>query len=86
MPKGLYFKYIDHSSNNIIKVDAFSFADECWSKANENDAGEGRRYVLECKCGANDWTDNGRSINEYECNCCGQFITVSQAKELEESN
>lgn len=28
------------------------------------------------KCGANNWTENGRSINEYECGCCGAFVTV----------
>lgn len=27
-------------------------------------------------CDANNWTENGRSINEYECGCCGSFVTV----------
>jgi hypothetical protein len=78
MAKGLYFKYRDHSSDDNFKVSGFSFGDERWEKSHQNEAGEGRRYVLKCKCGANNWTDNGRFINEYECDCCGQFITVSQ--------
>lgn len=27
-------------------------------------------------CGANDWTENGESINQYECACCGASLTV----------
>ncbi|HBX1867347.1 hypothetical protein [Klebsiella pneumoniae] len=38
---------------------------------------DGHRGEIKCvRCGANNWTDNGRSINEYECGCCGSFITV----------
>ena len=81
MAKGIYFKYRDCSSDKTIKASAFSFGDEQWINSHEKEAGEGRRYVIKCKCGANDWTDNGRSINEYECGCCGQFITVSQCVE-----
>ncbi|RFT12266.1 hypothetical protein DYB39_04205 [Providencia rettgeri] len=36
------------------------------------------KYWLTCKCGANEWTDNSRDANEYECNQCGMFITVIQ--------
>lgn len=37
----------------------------------------GTKGSIRCiKCNANDWTENGRSINEYECGCCGAFITV----------
>lgn len=27
-------------------------------------------------CGANDWTDNGQYMNQYECACCGAFVTT----------
>ncbi len=34
-------------------------------------------YEIRCnKCKSNDWTENGRFINEYECGCCGAFISV----------
>lgn len=38
---------------------------------------EGDSYLKCPACKCNNWTDNGRSINEYECDSCGQFITTS---------
>lgn len=33
--------------------------------------------TIKCrKCGGNDWTDNGEYINQYECACCGSYLTV----------
>lgn len=33
--------------------------------------------LLKCiACGSNDWTDNGRYMNEYECACCGAFVST----------
>lgn len=34
--------------------------------------------TLLCKCGANNWSDNGRFINEYECQCCGAFVEATE--------
>lgn len=38
----------------------------------ENTTGE-----VKCRsCRSNNWRENGRSINEYECAGCGAFVTV----------
>ncbi|EOV83958.1 hypothetical protein A1UI_00156 [Escherichia coli KTE73] len=34
--------------------------------------------VLLCRCGANNWKDDGRFANEYCCDSCGQFVEVLQ--------
>ncbi|QTL40557.1 hypothetical protein ACNFJN_04430 [Xenorhabdus budapestensis] len=36
----------------------------------------GNVRFITCLCGSNDWNENGRFINEYECNGCGGFIEV----------
>lgn len=28
------------------------------------------------ECHANNWTDNGETMNQYECDCCGAFVTT----------
>ena len=78
----VYFKYEDSLGHRSkIRISGF-----CYSGENEvSDFGvvnipEGKIRVLKCKCGANDWGDNGRFINEYECNCCGQFVEVYEKK------
>lgn len=73
---GLHVKYQAISTSHTLKVSNFCFDGESWKKGHEKDAGEGKVYVLKCKCGGNDWSDNGRSINEFECQCCGQFLKV----------
>lgn len=35
------------------------------------------RFEIRCnKCKSNDWTENGRFVNEYECAGCGNYIQV----------
>jgi len=47
---------------------------------------DGHRGEIKCLlCGSNNWTDNGRSINEYECGSCGNFITVEPKNHVQES-
>lgn len=39
--------------------------------------------ILLCKCGADDWGDNGRFINEYECQSCGAFMEATEWQEYD---
>ncbi|AFB84066.1 hypothetical protein F418_p49 [Hafnia phage Enc34] len=37
----------------------------------------GTQGELKClMCNSNNWTENGRTINEYECAGCGYFVKV----------
>ncbi|TXT90900.1 hypothetical protein D4N13_24425 [Escherichia coli] len=33
---------------------------------------EGKRRVVRCRCGINDWNEDGRWLGEYCCASCGQ--------------
>lgn len=37
--------------------------------------------LVVCPCGANNWTENGRWMNEYECDCCGEFVLTEPKQE-----
>lgn len=46
-----------------------------WNEVSKmRDGTVGEIKCLHCK--SNNWTENGRAINEYECDSCGAFITV----------
>ncbi|MBD2784710.1 hypothetical protein ID858_10495 [Xenorhabdus sp. DI] len=32
--------------------------------------------IFLCKCGADDWSNDGRSINEYCCESCMEYVAV----------
>lgn len=50
-----------------------------WNEVNKLRGGtNGEIKCLDC--GANNWTENGRSINEYECDSCGSFVLVEPFK------
>lgn len=76
--KELYFKYIKYwGGEDCLKVKGYAFQGKQYIEDfGEGDIPEGKIRILKCKCGANNWTDNGENINDYECDCCGQFITV----------
>lgn len=78
---GLFFSYKGYGGR-LFKVKEFCFGDEPYKKGHDKTPPEGKIFVLKCRCGSNDWTGNGRDINEYECDGCGQFITVLEDKEL----
>lgn len=64
-----------YRSQSTFRISGFRFdGDSRAIEANHGEAPEGKKFTLLCKCGANDWTDDGRDINEYQCNCCGQFV------------
>lgn len=72
--EGLYIKYTSAYGDNKMRISGYQFEGGCHVNAHSKVAGEGRIFTLRCKCKANDWSDNGRHIHEYECNCCGQFV------------
>ena len=76
--EGLYFKYEAQPTGAIEKfrVGEFKFDAGSYVKPRHGVAPEGKMFVLKCTCGSNDWVDSGRTINEYECNGCGEFIIV----------
>ena len=77
-------KFIDirGESSGRMKISEWRFDGNIVSTdAREKDAGEGKYYFLKCKCGSNNWTDNGRHINEYECDSCGQFVEAYEFSE-----
>ncbi|QXL90507.1 hypothetical protein [Salmonella phage NINP13076] len=56
----------------------FSIGNKPWVICEDNHE---KPLLIFCTCGANNWTDNGRSINEYECGCCGEFILTEPKQE-----
>jgi hypothetical protein len=82
LEKEVYFKYEDSLGyKSKIKISGYCYPGEVTvSDFGEKEIPPGKIRVLKCKCGANDWSDNGNYINEYECNCCGQFIEVYEKK------
>lgn len=42
---------------------------------------EGKRRVVRCRCGSNDWNEDGRWLGEYCCASCGQYIQVFEKKD-----
>lgn len=74
---GLYFKYSSQVGIDCkFRVGHYRFDGDEEVKGHSKIAPENKVSVLKCKCGSFDWTDNGRFINEYECNCCGKFTEV----------
>ena len=71
---------VNNSGRMVIRYDAhevagYRFDGEQW--VNAGDIPRSGDYEIRCKkCKANDWTENGRFINEYECGCCGAFVSV----------
>lgn len=68
---GAVIRYESYSSSNCRQlISGFSFEGKPWATVQE---APNQVRVL-CICGADNWTDNGRTMNEYECACCGEYI------------
>lgn len=80
---GLYIDYESLNGGGRIRIHSHSFDGNGWIEAHNKTAPLGRIYLLKCKCGSNDWTDNGRSISEFECQGCGQFVQVADYDSME---
>lgn len=74
----IYESYLGRKST--INVSEFIFEGKARVSVERLGLDQNKRYRLKCECGGNDWTDNGRYFNEYECNVCGQFVTVYEDK------
>ena len=42
---------------------------------------KGKRRVVRCRCGSNNWNNDGRWLGEYCCASCGQYIQVFEKKD-----
>lgn len=75
----LYLEYTDYAGNPYsLKLKGFYFGADGINIENfgSSEVPVGRRRILKCTCGSNNWTDNGYSINVYECDSCGTFLTA----------
>ena len=76
---GIHLLYESNDYNTcLVRVLSYCFDGMIWKKSHSKKAEIGKAFTLKCLCGANDWTENGRFISEFECNCCGQFVQISQ--------
>lgn len=80
MAKKVAVRYTNHSGKikyqtvNWFRHDGFNQAGTNVDSLTEDNYAFA---TIKCRaCGANDWTENGESINQYECSCCGAFVTV----------
>lgn len=75
----LYLEYTNYTGNSdCLKLKGFYFGVNGRTIENfgYSEVPVGRRRILKCTCGSNNWTDNGYSINVYECDSCGMFLTA----------
>jgi hypothetical protein len=78
LKSGLYFRYELYPNEEVVtkRVSQYSFDGRPWVKAHNKTASLGKIFVLKCQCRSNMWNENGRNINEYECQSCGQYISI----------
>jgi hypothetical protein len=78
MTNDRYFRYED-INGKIRNFKIYSYKFEKEARRHKDSFREiavptGMIRLIGCLCGSTEWLENGRFINEYECNCCGQFI------------
>lgn len=79
--QAVYLKYVSVGVDYKLRVGSFRFEGDTQWRSNFgyvplNKPSQFR--TLLCKCGADDWSDNGRFINEYECQSCGAFMEATE--------
>lgn len=87
--RDVYFKYSKNAfGSKVIEkflIDSFHFDGEMREYSYKNFAPrnvEGNQFVkLFCRCGGCDFDEDGRSMHEYCCNCCGKYVTVYRRNE-----
>lgn len=84
--KGLHIRYLSLGRPITMRVGSLAYDGELYQQAHDHDPGEGKIFRLKCRCGADNWTDNGRDVNEFECDSCGQFVTAIEYKERPKYN
>lgn len=74
-----------HRLTDKFIIDSYNFDEECIVHRHQDFPSikvEGNQFVkLLCRCGSCDFNDDGRWMNEYQCNCCGKYITVFRRDE-----
>ena len=79
----VWFRYLDYSGQTkAVRVASVRF----WPDIQETtfpplQVPEGKRRVVRCRCGINDWNEDGRWLGEYCCASCGQYIQVFEKKD-----
>lgn len=77
--KGVSIKYETYwGGTRKQPLAGFSVGNKPWIVCEEKYE---KPLVVLCSCGANNWTENGRTINEYECACCGEFVLTEPKQE-----
>lgn len=78
MPKDTVIRYTNYCGAAFRqKIAGFSVGNGPWVTCFP----QPQQMKAICPCGADDWTDNGRTMNEYECACCGEFILTEPKQE-----
>tara|TARA_R110000850_G_scaffold69215_2_gene153809 strand:- start:198 stop:452 length:255 start_codon:yes stop_codon:yes gene_type:complete len=83
--KGLFMGYESSTSGNriYIKLSAYSFEGGDFIDCSDADdyvaEVDSKMIVILCHCGSNDWTDDGRFMNEYQCNGCAGFLIAHES-------
>ena len=81
--RGLHLRFESHRGTTTIRLKGYRFDGKQWCTTHNYPAPRGEIFVLGCDCGAQEWQDNGRDLNELECGACGQFIQVEEMSERE---
>ncbi len=78
----LYFRYTAYTGRrHTVKVVAFNFDGGAYvQEFPPVTIPADKIRVLRCTCGANNWTDDGRYINDYCCGSCGTYVTICAGK------
>lgn len=78
----LYFRYTAYTGRrHTVKVVAFNFDGGTYvQEFPPVTIPADKIRVLRCTCGANNWTDDGRYINDYCCGSCGTYVTICAGK------
>lgn len=82
--KGLHLKWEGEATGKIYftLIESYSFTGgEVFDSSDSDDYiadSDLARVILNCICGSNNWKDNGRFMNEYECDSCGAFVEVTE--------
>lgn len=85
---GLHIRYEPSLSGGTttVRLESYCFDNENWKPGHNKQADEGKVYILKCnECQSNNWSDNGREINELECDSCGQFVKIQAMNESPEA-
>lgn len=79
----VWFRYTDFlGRTQVVLVASVRF----WPDVQEvifspRKVAEGKIHIVRCRCGSNDWNDDGRWLGEYCCAGCGQYIQIFEKRD-----